>query len=163
MIRADRLLAGLVFLCLSAGAALGQQADPIARAEIAHVRELLIAADRRYEQRFDAQEKAVGAALSAAKEAVIKAEGATEKRFEGVNEFRRALADQQTTFMTRKETDQQLSEMTRQLRELQMRLDKAEGVGTGAWNLWVLIGGALLLIAAVIGVVLRMMSTKAAE
>ena len=48
--------------------------------------------DRRYEQRFRAQE-----------EAVSKAEHSTEKRLEGMNEFRSQLKDQQATFVTRAE------------------------------------------------------------
>jgi len=87
----------------------------------------LDAADLRYQQRFEAQSKALEAAfqsqqqamqtaLAAAKEAVVaalaaadravqKAETAAEKRFEGVNEFRSALADQQRTLMPRAEVD----------------------------------------------------------
>lgn len=70
--------------------------------------------DVRYGQRFVAQqealaaalaaaEKAVAAALLAADRAVTKAELASEKRFENVNEFRAALADQSNTLMTRNE------------------------------------------------------------
>jgi hypothetical protein len=40
-----------------------------------------------------------------AKEAVNKAETASEKRFDGVNEFRQTLADQQRTLMPRSEVD----------------------------------------------------------
>ena len=54
---------------------------------------LLREMDRRYEERFAAQEKAVAAALASAKEAVIKAEGAAEKRFEALNELRGAVQD----------------------------------------------------------------------
>lgn len=48
--------------------------------------------EKRYEQRFIAQQ-----------EAVLKAEAATEKRFESVNEFRDTLKDQQITFATKVE------------------------------------------------------------
>lgn len=76
--------------------------------------EALIAADKRYEQRFvaqegavasalTAQEKAVGAALIAADRAVSKVETANEKRFESVNEFRAQLADQAAGFLPRNE------------------------------------------------------------
>jgi phosphopantetheinyl transferase (holo-ACP synthase) len=68
----------------------GNGADRLIRAVIAEQ-------DKRYEQRFEAQERATAtalastkeatvAALAAAKEAVIKAEAAAEKRFEGLNE-----------------------------------------------------------------------------
>lgn len=45
------------------------------------------------------QERAVAAALQAAKEAVDKAEVAASKRFDSTNEFRLQLADQQATFV----------------------------------------------------------------
>lgn len=56
-----------------------------------------------FEQRFTDQDKAVQAALLAAKEAVLKAEVASEKRFESVNEFRQQLSDQTNTFIPRPE------------------------------------------------------------
>jgi alpha-D-ribose 1-methylphosphonate 5-triphosphate synthase subunit PhnH len=70
--------------------------------------------DLRYQQRWEAQnkavetamiaaEKAVQAALLFAERAVGKAEIATEKRFESVNEFRAQLADQSSTLLTRTE------------------------------------------------------------
>lgn len=71
--------------------------------EIHAVRKQIAESDRRYEQRFDGQEKATNLALQSAKEAVTKAEAATEKRFESVNEFRAALADQSNTLLTRNE------------------------------------------------------------
>lgn len=48
--------------------------------------------EKRYEQRFLSQQ-----------DAVLKAEAATEKRFESVNEFRDTLKDQQITFATKTE------------------------------------------------------------
>src|SRR5215217_1730743 len=52
-------------------------------AEIAHVREIA-------EAKFEASEIAIS-----------KAQAATEKRFESINEFRGQLADQQATFLRR--------------------------------------------------------------
>lgn len=54
---------------------------------------------------FQSQKEAVNAALAAADRAVLKAELATEKRFEAVNEFRETLADQQRTLMPRSEAE----------------------------------------------------------
>lgn len=51
-------------------------------------------ADKRYEQRFQSQEKAID-----------KSDTATDKRFEGVNEFRQTLSDQTARFLTRDEYD----------------------------------------------------------
>jgi hypothetical protein len=81
-----------------------------------HYDVLLAQLDRRYEQRFEAQEKAVDAALASAEKAVSaalaaqekavdKAERADEKRFESVNEFRAQLSDQAGSFLPRAEAD----------------------------------------------------------
>jgi hypothetical protein len=59
------------------------------------------------EQRFTDSDKAIQAALQAAKEAVGKAEIASEKRFDSVNEFRQSLSDQTATFIPRTEYDVQ--------------------------------------------------------
>lgn len=48
--------------------------------------------DKRYQQRFEAQEKAIA-----------KSEAAYDKRFESVNEFRGQLSDQVSTFLSRNE------------------------------------------------------------
>jgi len=142
---------GLFFFYSTAAHA---EPDAIARSDIAHLRELVTAADKRYEQRFNAQEsavaaaltgqeKAIAAALSAAKEAVSKAEIASEKRFDSINEFRAQLRDQQNTFMTRIETEQRIDSLAAQLNLLQQRVDKDTGKDAGAANLWGYLIGAL--------------------
>ena len=68
-----------------------------------HVVRLLQESDKRYEQRFQAQEKSVKDALASADRAVNKAETASEKRLDSVNEFRKTLSDQTGTFLTRAE------------------------------------------------------------
>lgn len=100
----------------------------------AHVSSMFREADRRYEQRFVAQEKAVADALAAqdkavqtalmaAKEAVGKAEAATEKRFDAVNEFRAQLNDQAGRLMTRDESLSRHNRTAEQIAELQARID----------------------------------------
>lgn len=64
-----------------------------------------------YDQRFIDQDRAVQAALNAAEKAVTKAENASEKRFDAVNEFRAQLADQAATFMPRSEAELQFSNL----------------------------------------------------
>jgi hypothetical protein len=71
----------------------------------AHILAIIEANDKRYGQRFDAQNKALEYALDASSKAVMKAESTSEKRFEGVNEFRATLADQQRTLMPRSEVE----------------------------------------------------------
>lgn len=54
------------------------------------------------------QQREVSAALASAERAVTKAEVATEKRFDGVNEFRAQLADQSRTYIPRSEVEARL-------------------------------------------------------
>ena len=116
--------------------------------------------DRRYAQRFDAQQEAVGAALqsakeavanalSAAKEAVIKAETAVEKRFESVNEFRQTLTDQSLTFMNKDAAEIRFKGLEGKIDEVAKRLDAIRSQEVGAGSLW----GILLGIAGLIGVI----------
>jgi hypothetical protein len=59
--------------------------------------------DTRYAGRFEAMDEKTSLALESSKEAVLKAETATEKRFEGVNEFRGTLSDQAANLLPRSE------------------------------------------------------------
>lgn len=117
--------------------------------------------DRRYSERFDAQEKAVAAALAAAKEAVIKAELSADKRFEGVNEFRATLSDQASTFMPRGEAhammqrlDDKIDSESTRLQEkldstngllaaLNNSVEKVAGTKQGLTDAWIIMLGAL--------------------
>ena len=67
------------------------------------LREVLDERDERYKQRALSQDNAVKSALDTSEKAIIKAESATERRFEGVNEFRQTLADQASRLMPRSE------------------------------------------------------------
>jgi uncharacterized protein (DUF885 family) len=58
------------------------------------------AAEIRSDFRFEAMKDQVIAAFESSQRAIDKADEATEKRFEGVNEFRAALSDQATRFVT---------------------------------------------------------------
>lgn len=91
---------------------------------------------------FVAAEKAVATALQSAKEAVNKAEAASADRFESVNEFRKQLADQATTFATRFEVDTRFAALTdklddhlkmaaSQLTNVTSRLDLNQGQDAG--------------------------------
>lgn len=84
----------------------------------AYLERMMEEADHRYEQRFNAQEKSVTAALTAAKDAVDKAQESAEKRFDSVNEFRAQLSDQATTFMPRSEAEQRISQNADRLEKM---------------------------------------------
>ena len=87
--------------------------------------------DTRYQQRFEAQEHSLQSALNAADRAVAKAETATEKRFEGVNEFRSQLADQARTFLPRQEYDARHETLVDQMGAMGSRLTALEGTKSG--------------------------------
>ena len=97
--------------------------------------------------RFDAQEKAVNAALAAADRAVNKAEVASEKRFENMNEFRGALADSARLLMPRAEVEQSLKVLSNKVDMLEHRVnsrdDRGQAWGQG-WSLLVAIASMAL-------------------
>jgi hypothetical protein len=99
-----------------------------------HVMAQIASNDRRYEERFAASQKAlelglagtkseINAALVAADRAVQKAEAASEKRFEGVNEFRSTLSDQQRTLIPRQEVDVLVRGLDEKIAQLTKQFD----------------------------------------
>lgn len=92
-----------------------------------HLEARLEDADKRYQQRFDAQTKAIDAALMAAEKAVTKAETANDKRFEGVNEMRGSLNDMVSTLMPRNEAVPRFDALVEKIDALQRRMDTATG------------------------------------
>lgn len=103
--------------------------------------------DRRCTERAAAQDRQGEAWWSASSLAVQKAESATEKRFDSVNEFRRTLSDQQATYLTRAEYDAAHVSLEEKLSVLQSRVERAEGRDLGA-------GKVMAGLYAVIGVVI---------
>ena len=94
-------------------------------------------------RRMDDADKAIQAALVSAEKAVAKAENAAERRFEGVNEFRKALSDQTATFIPRAEYETALAALAARVNanaervaalelRLTSRLDRGEGADAGA-------------------------------
>jgi hypothetical protein len=100
-----------------------------------------------------AQEKAVAAALAAADRAVSKAENAAERRFESVNEFRAALADNFRTLMPRAESEQARAIINEKIDQLTTRINAREERGRGMGDIVGWIVGAVGLVAAVISIV----------
>jgi hypothetical protein len=92
---------------------------------------------------FKAAEQAVAVALANAEKATAKAEAAADKRFDGVNEFRKTLSDQTTTFLPRAEyaaSSSALSDRVTMNAErvsalelrLTSRLDRGDGIDAGS-------------------------------
>jgi hypothetical protein len=71
----------------------------------AHFDELRRTDQETTNRRFLGAEQAVNRALDAADKANVKSDAAIEKRFDGVNEFRKTLSDQTNTFMPRTEVE----------------------------------------------------------
>lgn len=120
------------------------------------------ASDRRYEQRFVDSQRAVDAALNAArtaveaaltsaKEAVTKAETAAEKRFEGVNEFRATLADQQRTLLPRVEGELRFVGVEARITKLESAQVESTSKRTGGKELWAIIIAVLGAAALIYG------------
>jgi hypothetical protein len=95
--------------------------------------------DRRYEERFTAMDDKTGLALTSSKEAVGKAEVATEKRFDAMNEFRGALSDQATTLMPKGEALAKFESYDEKIAALKEQMDKGSGKWAGANNLWLVL------------------------
>jgi len=101
-----------------------------------HLEAILQQMDLRYQQRFDAQTKAVDSALVA-----------TERRFEGVNEFRKTLADQARDLMPRLEAEQRMGQLADEIAALR----GTSRAGASALLGWIV--GAIGLVTGVIAIV----------
>lgn len=101
----------------------------------------LAAAEKAVTAALSAAEKAIAAAMAAAEKAVSKAEAAAEKRFEGVNEFRQSLSDQQQTFARKTEVEIRFAGIDDKFKDLSAQLNAisewrsriAGGAATGDW------------------------------
>ena len=93
-------------------------------------------------ERFESQQSMVQNALLSAEKAVVKAESASEKRFDAVNEFRQQLGDQAASFASRNEVEikiksiverieQETQRTTERLAEINKRLDQTQGKAGG--------------------------------
>jgi len=96
------------------------------------------------------------ARADAAELAIAKAETAAEKRFEGVNEFRASLADQQRTLMPRVEAEIRLNALDRHLDEIDNRLGAIESKSKGFAGGWGVAVGVVGLIGAVVAIILSL-------
>ena len=147
-----------------------QRANEIAEREresSAHVlaselRDRILAGDARLAEHIAQQIGQIAAALesarreqtlvaSAAKEAIEKAERATEKRFSSVNAFREQLSDQVAMFMPREVAESQITEMRKALSAVHSRLDMTQGQAQGASStVGYMIAGATLVISIIV-------------
>jgi hypothetical protein len=99
---------------------------------------------------IDGHAERVVLALSAADKAVSKAETATEKRFESVNEFRQTLSDQTRSFISKVEFEAVRDTNAARIADLASRLDKTEGKTVGLNAGWVYLLGGLSVAATLV-------------
>lgn len=100
-----------------------------------------------------AQEKAVTAALAAADRAVAKAETASERRFESMNEFRGALADSARLLMPRQESEHLHRATAEKIDILTARVNARDDRGRGLSQGWAILAAAVTFIATVLALV----------
>ena len=124
------------------------------------------ALDRQTVTSFEQNEKRVDLALAAADRAMTKAETATEKRFDGVNEFRGALQDQATHLMPRAEYTVQHGALTDRVVKNEGGLTRLEaniggrGEGFGTVGVIILVVATALSAVSAIGVLIFTMMHK---
>lgn len=134
----------------------------------AHILTLIAGNDRRYEERFAASQKAlelglagqkseISAALASADRAVLKAETATEKRFESVNEFRGTLDNQQRTLIPRSEVDVMVKGLEEKIAQLTKQIDGLAATRAGVIGGWGYAVGLAGVILAVVTIGLRIL------
>ena len=99
--------------------------------ELALMREFFregIAAEHQLtKQQFAALRENTALALGAADKALAKAETATERRFESVNEWRGQSADRERDFMPRSEATAKIDGLSKDMAELKEIINKAQG------------------------------------
>jgi hypothetical protein len=125
-------------------------------AQIQNLHTLIEANDKSYDQRFQNVVEATKSALASADRAVTKAESATEKRFEGVNEFRNTLSDQQRTFVPRAEVTIKFDSLDDRLKRIEDKILSIEGSKSGLSQGWGWAVGVVGLVAAVVAILSKL-------
>lgn len=130
-----------------------QRADAMAEALSAQIAEV----DRRAIASLDAARREANFAQEANDRAIQKAEVASDKRFDAVNEFREQLREQTASFMPREVVDQLVTQINQRITTLESMALQGEGA-KGAiqrkddrslqWAIWA--AGALVIIVVVI-------------
>ena len=153
------------------GGGASRTTDPAAGTSAAtdvSLREYLIAeihaAESRSIMRYEAMQAQVEAAFESSQRAIDKADEATEKRFEGVNEFRAALSDQATRFVTNDQLtalgsklEASISRNREDLETLATRINLREGAISGSRLTW----GSMAALVAGLGTVIAIIAVLA--
>jgi hypothetical protein len=112
--------------------------------------QLLREYDLRYQQRFDASQEGIRQALQSAKEAVVKAETAMERRFDNTNEWRKTFEDLANRKLGRDEYMAAHEAVVEKIAVLEKRANMKEGTQAGmAVIITGLIAGAAAIVALI--------------
>jgi hypothetical protein len=118
-----------------------------------HLMTVMDERDLRYQQRFEAQELAMLTSLRVARDAVAKAEAATNERLALLNEFR-GQAEQQAKEYPRAETvNARFLALEKDHGALSARIERGEGRSGGLTAGWGYLVGSLTLVLALAGVI----------
>jgi hypothetical protein len=128
-----------------------EERTDVLAAKLEALRELVDERDHRYEDRFRATDEKTSLALTSSEKAVSKAEIATEKRFDSVNEFRGQLKDQTATLLPRVEADAKFKNL-----EDKIEANKAGSVVASRWTM----DKVVIIAVAVVGWVLLLWRSK---
>jgi len=123
----------------------------------AHILRLLTEHDRRYEQRFKAQEEATKAALSAAQKAADILEVNTQRWRDASNEWRATLTDRERQYLPRseaavleKQNAERISLLITRLDTIEDRINSREDQGRGLSKAWGYVVGVVGLVSAAV-------------
>lgn len=112
--------------------AVSQRLDQLNKAGHEQIESRISAAEQTAEQHVGQLRRERELVTAAQVEAIGKLEGATEKRFESVNEFRSQLNDVISQFIPREVADAQFHELRKQMDLLSARFNTREGSDEGA-------------------------------
>ena len=122
--------------------------DDSVESQILVIRAILEERDKRYEEKFNAQESAVIIALGAAEKASDKSERDIVKWQQGANEWRGAMVDREDSFIS----IDQFKSLEKAVDALAEDFKVSTAKRQGATQLWSAILAAVVVIATVIGV-----------
>ncbi|MEK6884907.1 MAG: hypothetical protein AABY22_35075 [Nanoarchaeota archaeon] len=88
--------------------------------------------------------------MSSSEKAILKAETATERRFDSVNEFRQTLSDQQNNFARKEEIDVRFKSLEDKMNTALASQQNQKGWFSGVGSLWVFIVGLFGIIAVIL-------------
>lgn len=140
----DRIQSGEAYLT----AHITQQVGQI-EAAIAASRTLKLSLIEGVKTQITSVHREIDIETAATKTAIGKAEAANEKRFESVNEFRAAMADQSALFISRREVEASNHSQAEKIASLTDRINRSEGRGSGKEQLWGYIMGVIAVVLAI--------------